>query len=176
MAMLNLVAPWIDFYRKVEAMFKYDDEVTVIFDQDNYKLQVYVDDEDKAKSIEYLLVEEKYFGETHVTVEVIPSNDHKPLRSVNLENLDLVDIFNNAFSFNKAFVKTEEWRLGGFHRIYVVFEKEVVQYFNDSLGDLNGICSTLYQEIAEDIFKDFDDVSYCTEKTDSGSYFKGFFK
>lgn len=176
MAMLNLVAPWIDFYRKVEAMFKNDPEVTVIFDQDNYKLQVYVDDEDKAKAIEYLLVEEEYFGDTHVVVEVIPANDYKPLRSINFSNLNLVDIFNNTFSFNKAFVETEELRLGGFHRVYVVFKKEVVQYFNDSLGDVNGLCSTLYQEIAKDVFKDFDDVSYCTAASeDCKSYFQGLF-
>lgn len=173
MAMLNLVAPWIDFYRKVEAMFKNDQEVTVIFDQDNYKLQVYVDNEDKAKAIEYLLLPEEYFGDTHVVVEVIPANNYKPLRSINVSNMNLVDIFNNAFSSNKAFIETEELWLGGFHRIYVVFKKEVVQYFNDSLGDVNGLCSTLYQEIAKDIFLDFDDVSYCTAKSEEWiSYFK----
>lgn len=170
MAMLNLVAPWIEFYREVEAMFKKDPEVTVIFDQDNYKLQVYVDREDKAKAIEYLLLPEEYFGEIHLTVEVIPANDYKPLRSINFSNMDLVNIFHSAFMGNRAFGGAEEWKLGGFHRTYVVFEKEVVQYFNDSLGDIHGIRSTLYQEIAKDIFKEFEDVSYCTAKVPLPEY------
>ena len=37
---------------------------------------------------------------------------------------------------------------------YVVFEKEVVQYWNDNLGDINGLRSTLYQDLAKEIFAD----------------------
>ena len=46
---------------------------------------------------------------------------------------------------------------------YVVFKKEVVQYFNDSLGDIHGVCSTLMQDIAKDIFEDTEGVYFCTD-------------
>ena len=43
-----------------------------------------------------------------------------------------------------------------------VFAKEVVQYWNDSLSDPYGKVSTLYQDIAKDIFEDTDGVMFCT--------------
>ena len=46
---------------------------------------------------------------------------------------------------------------------YVVFVNEVVQYFNDDLGDVYGQCSTLYQEIAKDVFGETEGVFFCTD-------------
>ena len=39
---------------------------------------------------------------------------------------------------------------------YVVFKNCVVQFFNDNLNDCHGIISTLYQDIAAELFKDAD--------------------
>lgn len=49
---------------------------------------------------------------------------------------------------------------------YVVFEKEVVQYWNDNLADYNGLTSTLYQDLAKEIFEDanLDGVYFCTDE------------
>ena len=49
---------------------------------------------------------------------------------------------------------------------YVVFVNEVVQYFNDNLYDINGVCSTLYQEIAKEVFKESNSVHFCTDVAD----------
>ena len=46
---------------------------------------------------------------------------------------------------------------------YVVFVNEVVQYYNDNLSDIHGLRSTLYQEIAKDIFETRLGVYYCTD-------------
>lgn len=43
--------------------------------------------------------------------------------------------------------------------------KEVVQYFNDNIGDINGNCSTLYEIIARDIFPNVNGIYFCTEAT-----------
>jgi len=47
---------------------------------------------------------------------------------------------------------------------YVVFRNEVVQFFNDEMGDPNGLKSTLYQDIAKDVFADKDGIFFCTEQ------------
>lgn len=39
---------------------------------------------------------------------------------------------------------------------------KVVQYFNDDLGDAHGVCSTLYQEIAKDVFGEHEGIFFCT--------------
>ena len=44
MAKLKLSAPWIIFYREIEAMFQGDPEVRVVFDEDNLTVKLYVDD------------------------------------------------------------------------------------------------------------------------------------
>ena len=46
---------------------------------------------------------------------------------------------------------------------YIIFEKEVVQYFADDLGDLHGINSTLYQDLAKEIFGESSNIHFCTD-------------
>jgi len=46
---------------------------------------------------------------------------------------------------------------------YVVFKPEIIQYYTDSLADARGICSTLNQEIAKDIFGEIPGVFFCTD-------------
>lgn len=48
---------------------------------------------------------------------------------------------------------------------YVVFKNCVVQFFNDNLNDIYGNISTLYQDIAREIFADaeWEGVFYCTD-------------
>ena len=50
-----------------------------------------------------------------------------------------------------------------YNTIYVVFKNRVVQFFNDNLNDIYGNISTLYQEIASDVFKEISGVNYCTD-------------
>ena len=78
-------------------------------------------------------------------------------------------LYNAAFSGNAAFVNTIPVE-GVFTNpiLYVVFEKEVVQYFNDDLGDPHGNRSTLYQELAKEVFPEHDGVLYCTDVEEDG--------
>ena len=74
------------------------------------------------------------------------------------------EIIEYAFCGNPHFVECIDvdfplW--SGF--IYVMFKNEVIQYYTDDLGDLNGMSSTLAQDIAWKIFEPVDGVYYCTE-------------
>lgn len=150
---LTLVSPWVNFYKEIEAMFKRDPEVRVTFDNDNRVIKLLVESGDKAKALSKILPGERTFGSVTVKVEIIPAN--------NPNDWDLLKTFNVAFKDNPAFCETREsiTPFGTFR--YVLFDKNVVQYPNDDIGDANQIHTTLYQEIAKDIFE-ANGVHFCT--------------
>ena len=169
MAKLGLSSPWVLYYKKVDAMFKYDDEVHVLYDEDKMELRLYVEDTIKAAALEQLLPTAKGFGNLELKITIIPANDDLPydahLKAAYTLPDDPETLFNMAFRDNEVFSysKTIKFIFDGAPLTYIVFAKEVVQYFDDNLGDINGICSTLYQNIAADIFQPMNGVYYCTD-------------
>ena len=77
---------------------------------------------------------------------------------------DPADLFKAAFEGNPAlsYIHTVEGPFA-FNATYIVFKNKVVQFFNDSLDDVNGMKSTLYQEIAKEIFGDNVGIYFCTD-------------
>ena len=85
-------------------------------------------------------------------------------------------VINIALDCNRLFNDVRVIKgLLGFNAIYVLFNKKVVQYYNDNIGDLNGIKSILAEDIARDIFVSRPGVFYCTnvaetEEQDDDNY------
>lgn len=158
MAIIKKSAPWVTYYREVDALFKKDEEVFVVLDEENVELRIYVNNQYKASAIQYIMPTEKEFGNVILKIEVIPANGMK-IR--NVDETNILDIVCDAFRENNAVYMVTGVR-SMFDLIYVIFRKEVVQYFDDNLGDINGNCSTLYEVIARDIFRDVG-VKYCTD-------------
>lgn len=158
MAIIKKSAPWVTYYREVDALFKKDEEVFVVFDEENVELRIYVNNQSKASAIQYLMPTEKEFGNVILKIEVIPANG---MRMRNVDETNILDIVCDAFRENDA-VYTVTGVMSMFDLIYVIFRKEVVQYFDDNLGDINGNCSTLYEVIARDVFRDVG-VKFCTD-------------
>ena len=156
MAKLGLSSPWIVYYRKVEALFKHDSEVRVILDEERMELSLFVADERKADALMRLLPEEVDFGNVTLRVIVVPPN----CNGVFSAEGNIVDAFagNEALAYVQKVVGIFDTPI-----TYVVFEKEVVQYFTDNLGDIHGIESTLYQNLAKEVFNHLDNVYYCTD-------------
>lgn len=155
---LKLSSPWEIFYKEVEAMFKKDKSIRTEFDNENMVIKLFVEGTDKADALDALLPNEKAFGNITVKIEVIPANNDNPTD---------VELFTRAFKDNPIL----EYVSNGNKEItsgntYVVFKKDVVQYYNDSLNDINGICSTLYQDVAKDVFEKKSGVYFCTECTE----------
>ena len=171
MPKLKLSSPWVLFYHEVEAMFKDDGHVHVIFDEDAVKLSLYVEGSAKAAALEWLLPKSKEFGCTTLLIEVIPSNKDEQRLHYAYRSTTPVALFTEAFAGNPAFSYARAVS-GVFTNpiYYIVFRKEVVQYFTDDLGDVNGMRSTLYQEIAKEIFVDMDGVQYCTDVEEPEDY------
>ena len=165
MAKLKLSPPWDIFYKEINAFFKEDDDVKVIFDEDEFTIKLYVDDPVKAAALTELLPAEKDFGNVVLKITVIPANEGsgpvlgaRPyLAFYGNPIVDEIKIIHGLF---------------GYDFIYVMFAKKVVQYFTDNISDYNGFCSTLYENIARNIFEGKEGIFYCTStEEDEVKYF-----
>ena len=150
---IKLSSPWVRFYREIEALFKEDPEVEVRYVEEAQIIKLYVEGEEKAEAIAQLLLPQRTFGDVTVKVMVIPAN---------LRASYMLDMFQKAFEGNPALTAIHP--SGGiFDFNYVVFKAKVVQFRSDDIGDMNGLTSTLYQDIAKDIFVDHPGIFFCTE-------------
>ena len=156
----TLSSPWIKFYREIEALFKEDPEIKIVYDEDEPEVKLYVENTEKAEAIAQLLPAAKAFGNVVLKITIIPANA--------LGESPKASLFRKAFKGNPAFsfIASVE---GIFTNpiSYVVFKNKVVQFFNDDLSDINGNCSTLYQELAKDVFGETDGIFFCTDTPDN---------
>lgn len=151
---LKLSPPWEIFYREIKCMFEEDPEVKIGIDTENRAVKLFVSNDDKAIALSKILPTKKEFGGVTVTISVVPANK---------ENFYNAKVFEDAFSGNPVFDFAETLIPEGTNNpvTFVIFDKKVVQYYVDNPFALKGLCSTLYEDIAEDIF-DTDGVFYST--------------
>ena len=141
------------YFRQVEALFKEDPDVKVEFDNETNTLTLRVEGWAKAEAIEKLLPQEKEFGNIIVKVKVIPANT---------DNIDRLTLLKKAFEGNPAVDDIVKAEVFGNTMNYVIFKKEVVQYYNDDISDFFGVCSTLYQDIAKEVLGEDEGIYFCT--------------
>lgn len=150
---LKLVSPWVNFYREVETLFRHDEDVKVALDSDDMQLRIYVADERKAAALEKLMPKERTFGEITLKITVIPPN----------RKFSDLDLFRIAFDGNGAFNRTVSASTPfGDEVDFVIFEPIVAQYFNDDIGDYYGLRTTVFEELARDVFGDIGNVHFST--------------
>lgn len=151
--------PWISYWRKLVELFKGDPQVSVAYIVTTCpEVKVYVDNADKADAIAELLPSVKEFGNVTLKITVIP---------INVKVVSRVNLFRRAFDGNKNVTLITDATdadplLSNIH--YVVFKGDVVQYYDDNLGDAYGNRNTLYQDLAKDVFGETEGVFFCTEK------------
>ena len=158
MAKLGLSSPWVQYYHQLEAFFRKDNDVKIVYNEDENDIKIYVADAAKAEALSQILPQEKSWGTVTLYITVIPANT--------LSNKVFtipVSIWEAAFKNNEAldYIKI----IKGLYcndLTYIVFKREVIQYFTDSLSDINGLRSTLYQDIAEDLFVEHENVFFNT--------------
>ncbi|MBQ6359565.1 MAG: hypothetical protein IJJ25_00240 [Lachnospiraceae bacterium] len=155
MEKIKLSPPWLTLYHEIDCLFRDDSEVNVSYDEETYEIKLYVDNNAKAQALTALLPNEKVFGNISVKITVVPANQN---------NLTKADLFQEAFSGNPAFsyAKAVDSIMAP-NFTYVVFAKKVVQFYNDNIGDIHGLESTLFQTIAKDVFKDDAQIKFCTD-------------
>ncbi len=157
---LNLSPPWCEYYNELEELFKEDPDIKIVFNENTDEIKLYVTGSEKADALTQLLPSEKYFGNVCIKIIVIPANPTNEMSPFELiqaafKNNPIVSYFHsvdNPYAMQMDFV---------------VFRNQVVQYYNDNLGDINGMRSTLYQDIAKEIFENIP-VHFCTDVANVG--------
>lgn len=161
---IKLTAPWDEYYNKLKAFFAQDEGVHILYDRDSFEIKVCVDVQAKADALEELLVKEITFGDVKLTISVMQPNLSGSFTRFNSKD----ELFRTAFDSNPSFSFARTVQLLYSNTMtFVVFVPEVLQYYNDNLGDWNGFRSTLYQDVAKEIFKEQDGVYYCTDKANA---------
>ena len=152
----KLSPPWVTYYREIKALFGDDPEIVVVFHEEEKEIKLFVNDNGKAYAIRKLLPDVKEFGIAKIKITVIPCNVKK--------GDDYQKLFEKAFDGNPvlSYITPVEEVFSN-PILYVVFEKEVVQFYNDNLGDINGNRTTLYENIARDVFGEMNSIYFCTD-------------
>lgn len=155
MAKLNMSSPWDVCYKEIQALFAEDPEVHVLYDEGENEVKLYVDDGQKADALTKLLPDHKEFGNVQMKITVIPANSFAGGDTS----------WEDAFSGNAAVedvIRVDLPMVDDF--TYILFAPKVVQYYTDNLFDYYGFTSTLYQDIAKNLFEGVSGVSFCTAK------------
>ena len=157
---LKLSPPWVTYVNEIKALFEGDKDIRVVYDNKRVEINIYVEKYEKARAIEEILPISKQFGNVELKIYVIPAN----VENVDLSNYTRGQIFDAAFKGNPAYSFSVDID-SVFTNVltYVVFTNKVVQFFNDNLNDVYGNMSTLYQEIASDVFETKGNVFFCTD-------------
>lgn len=155
MANVKLSSPWEIYYSQITKLFEKDNGVIPVLDdtEEEKVIKLFVDQQGKADALAKLLEPVKTFGNVVVKVKVLPSNttEESP-----------VELFRKAFEGNGALSYIASTS-APFEFNYVVFKKEVVQYYADNMSDPNGNHSTLYQNLANDIFEKHPGIYFATD-------------
>lgn len=175
MARLKLSPPWVLYYKKLSALFDEDKTIRIIFDEDNMEIKIYTYLERKSKALSFLLPNNVSFGDVDLKITVVPVNmeDDNPTLNTAIKKFNTEDIttcqaaikilFEPDTVIGNQHVKNIKRVLNPYGEfLYVIFKKEVIQYYEDNLSDFYGNCSTLCEDIAKEIFKDIEGVFFCT--------------
>lgn len=146
---LKLSPPWVEYVNKLEALFDGDPQIAFNVDFNKMVVALAGNNGEKNAALQRLLPSEKKFG--NITLQIIVDG---PI--ANLAFPTQKALFDTAFKGNPcyAYSVTPGDDVWFFSMTYVVFKNCVVQFFNDNLNDCHGIVSTLYQDIAAEIFED----------------------
>ena len=153
---LKLSPPWNTFVNELKLLFAEDPDVTVKYEDGSDEVILYVEGAQKADALTQIMPDQRIYGNVVINVKVVPAN--KP-------NTFEPNLFKLAFDGNPIVTRFISIPFPGSAMNYLEFRKQVVQFYNDELSDPHGNKSTLYEDIAKDVFGDCN-VFFCTNNND----------
>lgn len=152
----SLSPPWDIYVSKVKALFKGDKEVVLKYDEDERTLNMFVSSFVKAEALNKIMPKNVSFGNVSLIINIITPDD---------EISDIADTFRAAFKDNPNVTDIVSIKDPFDNYInYMIFKKEVVQFYDDDISDIYGLCSTLNEDIAREVFSEFkSDIRFCTD-------------
>ena len=160
----KILAPWYRYYNKIKALFGSDPDIRLELDEEDKILRMYVNGQEKSDAIGQLLPSQVELGNIRLYIDVIPANSDQ----------DNASLFRKAFDGNPAVSYLANVMVNGGIFKYLVFRNAVIQYYDDNLQDPHGLRSTLYQEIAKEVFPEDvrEGIFFTTDKPDNLGYLK----
>lgn len=163
--MLTLSSPWSTFNKMLKVLFERDPSITVgdVYETDekskaNYGMDIEVRNHEKFLALEKLLPKVKKFG--NVTMQIVLfDEENNNLNTVDDEIASFVTVFKDNPIFRNAVISTD---IAQTKHGFVLFEPEVIQFFDDVLFDYNGNWSGLAEEIAREVFDTGINIHFCT--------------
>lgn len=161
---LKLAPPWITYINQLEALFDGDPQIAFNVDYGARTITLACYNGEKNAALLLLLPSEKQFGNIKWNIKIDGPVANKAFTSTS-------ELFNTVFDGNPAFSQCVAPVEEGYFFLdfcYVIFKNCVVQFFNDNLNDAHGLISTLYQDIAAEVFADapyenIESAHYCTD-------------
>lgn len=148
----KLSPPWITYVNELKELFGKDPQIEIVYDDDKHEVKLYVNDMNKSDALASILPPTKTFGNVELLINVVPSNDC----------IGYGSILRDAFSKNPVVSDVVEVDTPFGRLCYLVFKKEVAQFYNDQMDDPHGLKSMLYQDIARDVLDNMSGVCCCT--------------
>ena len=150
---VKISPPWTTYYRELVELFKKDKEIFIEFDEDKNEIEITTTKYEKSLALKKVLPCEKDFGGVKLKINVVYKEP----------KMDAINAFKELVINNPIFKYTYVFPTSANPIAYVVFAKEVVQYWNDDMSDPHGITSTLYENLAREVFSENPGIIFSTD-------------
>ena len=150
---VKLSAPWNEYINQLKALFEHDEDIDVS-DEAEQNVIILVKSEDKYEALTHLIPTEKKFGNVSLHITIVPTN---------LGEKDPRYYLKKLFKGNEEVNRMIDVEVGTNVMTFIEFKKNVVQYYNDNLGDLHGNKTTVMEQIAKEVFEEINGVNFCTD-------------
>lgn len=154
MEKIKLSPPWNEYVSKIKILFEKDSEIKIKYDQDAVVLSLFVDSTDKVNALGHLLPTEIDFGGQKLGIKIVPANNEKGVQQY------IKDLFKGNPIVNR--IEDITGPISN-QMTFVEFRKQIVQYYNDNIGDLHGNRTTVLEEVAREVLGNKDGVFFCTD-------------
>lgn len=149
MERLKILSPWVIYSKKINALFEADPQISIDIDYSAPRVTLFTENGEKAAALAKILPDHVEYGGVVLEINV----ETPAMPDLAFPNNQV--LFETAFSGNAAFAGTFAPAAEDYvwlPVVYVIFKNCVVQFFADNLNDCHGVISTLYQDLATEIF------------------------
>ena len=159
---VQLSPPWYILRNKIFYLLDPDEELMVselIEDKKgSYIIKITSENGEKLEALKKVLKESFEFGNVTVKVEF----EHVRDDEITIED------YETAFAGNANFVEAVETGKGLFQGLrYIVFAKEILQFFDDDLSDLYANFNGIVADVAKEVCKKYENVYFSTDDPDA---------
>lgn len=150
----GISAPWVTKAKEIITLFAKDTDLDVTFKEETNTVIIESTNTYKIMALEKILKKEFTFGNVTLKVECLVKNEKESMAA----------LFKTAFAGNPHISQIQEVTTPmSPSETYVVFKKEVLQFFNDDISDFYGNWNGLAEDIIRDLVNENVRANFSTE-------------